>query len=472
MKPAPLPYQETGIDFLSARPAALLADDAGLGKSLQLIRAADKVGATRLLVVSPAVGRVSWAIQFQEWDTSGRLVVQFPNQTAGLIPDGPLALIVTHDYLSNTARAASLMQAMMRAQPFDAVIVDEAHAFKNPSANRTQMLYGHRAMRRSGLLRPELYGGHDPKHVWIATATPTPLHAGELYPHLRALFPDVLTSLFNGKMPGHVQFTEWACYVEQTAFGTRINGNRPNAIALLRQAIKPLMLLRTKADVLTQLPPLTTTLLPLEVVKPADRDAVTDALLDITSLSDDDEFLSAVTSAWTDPHYSTRRKALGILKASAVLPWIKDFLSADPDRKLAVFAHHRDVIDYLRSELAALRIGSCVVDGRTSPPEAAEAVDRFQTEPRCRVFIGQNRAASTAITLTAASTVLLLEPDPSPAINYQALSRCHRLGQRDNVHGVFAAEASNPIEARLINIIRRRAADNRDLFGVETPGTV
>jgi SNF2 family DNA or RNA helicase len=469
---APLPYQETGIDFLAARPVALLADDAGLGKSLQLIRAADRVGAKRLLVLSPAVGRVSWAIQFREWDTTGRLVLNYPNDTLGLIPDGPVALIVTHDYLSRADRAADLMAAMLRAEPFDAVIVDEAHAFKSMTAVRTQMLYGHRAMRASGLLRPALWKDGAPRHIWIATATFTPLNASEFYPHLRALFPDMLAGLFGGKVPNFKTFRDWACYVEKTAFGERINGNRSDAIWRLRAALQPHLLLRTKADVLTQLPPLTTTLHPVEVASAKDLDAVEDAMLDITALSDDDEFLAAVSAAWTDPHYSTRRKALGILKASAIMPWITDFLSANPDRKLVAFAHHRDVIDHLRSELEAARIGSAVLDGRTSAADAREAVDRFQTEPACRVFIGQNRAASTAITLTAASTVLLLEPDPSPAINYQALSRCHRLGQSDNVHGVFVSAARSPIEARLINIIRRRAADNRDLFGVETPGTV
>lgn len=471
---APLPYQVDGIRYLAGRHAALLGDDTGLGKSMQMIGAADASGASRVLVLTPAVGRVSWALQFAEWDTCRRLVLNFPDQTAGLIPDGPLALIVTLDYLSNPKRAADFALALSKAEAFDACFIDEAHGLKTPTANRTRAIYGRNLDRQSGILRDALHRGQL-RHIWPASATFTPLHAGELYPHLSALFPDVLRGLFKGKAPNYHQFLHRFCNVVKTSFGDKIDGNRKDTIPELRDALRPHLLLRTKAEVLGQLPPLTTDLLPLEVADKGELDAALEPDRELATdlcRADDDVFLDALRTAWSDPHYSTRRKALGELKAKAAVEWIVAFLKADPARKLVIFAHHRAVLDLLSDRLYGARLGKARLDGATSAAEAADAVHRFQHEPACRVFLGQNRAASTAITLTAASTVLMLEPDPSPAINYQAVSRCHRLGQASNVHALFGFEARNPIERRLVNIIRRRASDNLDLFGVDNPATV
>ncbi|GKT33494.1 putative multi-domain containing protein, partial [Aduncisulcus paluster] len=64
--------------------------------------------------------------------------------------------------------------------------------------------------------------------------------------------------------------------------------------------------------------------------------------------------------------------------------------------------------------------------------------------------------------LTAASDVLLIEPDGSPVHNYQAISRCHRIGQTNGVIAHFAY-AHGTIDARISNLLRKRAADMQDL---------
>jgi SNF2 family DNA or RNA helicase len=61
-----------------------------------------------------------------------------------------------------------------------------------------------------------------------------------------------------------------------------------------------------------------------------------------------------------------------------------------------------------------------------------EAIDRFQSDPRTRVFLGQNIACQTGITLTAAKRVVLVEPDWTGDVNLQLGKRVARIGQKSN----------------------------------------
>jgi len=456
------PYQIAGMDFLTARKRAFLCDDAGLGKSMQMITAANNLGARRLLILAPATARGSWKLQLAEWDGHRRPVLTYPLASKkDKLPKGPLALIVGIEYLSNKARAQALMADIAASEAFGAAVIDEAQMVKSPDAARTKSIYGARLDLKNAVLSPEYVTG--PR--WLATATPTPLgHVGELYAHLRALFPDVLAKLFGGVIPNKFGFEDRFCHVWESRFGREIMGNNPETVAELRAALAPHIIMRRKADVLTELPPIVTIALPLETgfklpnsLSEEEVAAMTDA--DVQAYLQDLEMLEG-----------SPRRHLGNAKAAAVLPWIKTFLGDDPTRKVLVFGHHKEVLATLFDGLQSY--GAVVLDGSKTPAQKEEAVQRFQNMPSHRVFIGQNKAAGTAITLTAASTVVLVEPDPSPDQNYQIVSRAHRLGQKDTVMAYVAYDEAVPLERRQAQILRRRAEDNYEMFGVQTPGVL
>jgi SWI/SNF-related matrix-associated actin-dependent regulator of chromatin subfamily A-like protein 1 len=448
-------YQSAGIDWLAARDAAILGDDAGLGKSVQMIEAARRRGADRILVLVDGPGRVSWEAEFAKWWPQLR-VYHYPEDTAGLIPDGPLALIVTYGWLSS--HPAALQAALAWSQPFKAAFADEVHKLKTQAATRTRAVYGRKGDRAGSVIEGVPV-------VWVASATLTPKHAGELYTHLRALLPDVLAGLFHGRLPSPVEFETAFCLVSHTGFGKKVEGNNPIAIPALRAALKPHILRRRKADVLPDLPPIQTAPLPLEIADKALREAALDSYmadLPPDTIEADGDILTILGAALADPHIARKRRALGLVKVAPAVAWAADFLEQAPDRKLVIFAHHRDVIAGLAAGLGDHQ--PLVMVGGTPPATAAAHILTFQTEPTARVFIGQNEAAGTAITLTAASDVLLVEPDWTPVVNYQAISRCHRIGQNQGVLARFAY-AHGTMDRRITTVLRRRAQDMLNLWG-------
>ena len=91
------PYQRTGAEWLARQRAGILADDMGVGKSLQAIGAADLAGAQRVLVLVPGIARKTWEDEWAEWQTRRRDVGSV--YTAKLIPDTDV-LMVSYSVLS------------------------------------------------------------------------------------------------------------------------------------------------------------------------------------------------------------------------------------------------------------------------------------------------------------------------------------------------------------------------------------
>ena len=159
--------------------------------------------------------------------------------------------------------------------------------------------------------------------------------------------------------------------------------------------------------------------------------------------------------------------------AEAKAPIAVDFIenALEDSAKVVVFAHHLVAIDLLVSELGDKAVK---LDGRDSLAHRQDAVDRFQTDPACRVFVGGIHAAGVGLTLTAASHVIFVELDWTPGNMTQAEDRCHRIGQKDSVlvqHLVFNESLDCRIAKRLVakQDVIDRALDSEIPVAVENP---
>jgi SWI/SNF-related matrix-associated actin-dependent regulator 1 of chromatin subfamily A len=126
-----------------------------------------------------------------------------------------------------------------------------------------------------------------------------------------------------------------------------------------------------------------------------------------------------------------------------------------------VFAHHKEVVAKLAEALA--EYNPVMITGDTPVASRQDVVDKFQTDDRCRVFIGNIQAAGVGLTLTASSTVIFAELDWVPGNITQAEDRCHRIGQRDSVN-VYHCVVDGSFDQHLAQTI----VDKQDIIDAAT----
>ena len=102
--------------------------------------------------------------------------------------------------------------------------------------------------------------------------------------------------------------------------------------------------------------------------------------------------------------------------------------------------------------------------GPTPPKARAAAIDRFQKDDQCRVFIGNIDVAGPGITLTSAANVAFLEASWVPAVNAQAMARAHRIGQVRPVKArFFCCEGS--VDEKVMEVVARKSLQITKIMG-------
>jgi SWI/SNF-related matrix-associated actin-dependent regulator 1 of chromatin subfamily A len=403
-------FQLKGAEFLSTRAHAVLADQVGVGKSGTAIIACDLVGAKNILVLSPGIARPNMVEEFHAFQTTDRTVEA--NETTTSVPKSDV-VVTSYSLIRRIKVLAPLME-----RKWDVIIADEAHLLKNPVARQTCCAYGNKCTGEFGLVSRA-------DRVWLLSGTLIPNDPSELWSHCAALFHDVT----QGR-----SYTKWVDrYCQKAQDSDKIIGKNPENEKELIQLIKPHILRRTKAQVLPDLPPLIwnqTYVTPDKLPKMPEEIAEVERVLQgaIAKLEHDkSEEGRAAIAAVDKMHIATYRKWTAIAKAPAVVDYLKMELDGGLE-KVVVFAHHSEVIEYLRDNLP----DSVALYGKTPLGLRQRYIDGFRgrlPDFNPRVFIANLEIASTALTLTSASSVVFAESSWVPKDMEQAAARCHRNGQ-------------------------------------------
>jgi SWI/SNF-related matrix-associated actin-dependent regulator 1 of chromatin subfamily A len=444
-----LGYQRAGIAFGFERPAVLIGDEMGLGKTIQAIGILNACpDLKRVLVVCPASLKLNWKRELDKWCVRKRAILIADSKTFLPLADG--ITIINYDVLHKH-------EAEIRGTEWDALIADEAHYCKNPKARRSQMVFGAKATKKEKENGAADIPGIQARKRILLTGTPIANKPVELFPLINYLDPITWGNFF--------KFSIRYCAAHQDRFGWDFTG-ASNLDELQDKLRSTIMVRRLKKDVLTELPPKRRQVVEFPADTPALR-AVARAELEAFEGVDDLEADVELAAASDDPNayeaavarlkkgqqacfegLSELRRETAEAKIKLVIAHLRDAVEASG--KVVCFAHHKSVVAAIAAEFgdAAVRLV-----GDTPMQERQDAVDRFQKDPTCSLFIGSIMAAGVGITLTAASHVVFCELDWVPGNVSQAEDRCHRIGQRDSVlvqHLVLESSLDATMARRII----------------------
>lgn len=449
--PELMTHQQRGATWLSDLCAALLHWDMGTGKTATAIAAAERAqagGFKPILILGPAVSRCNWAREFGIWGRPGRTIHVIESaKDAHTHAD---VIICSHDLAARPD-----VWRILIAQDWDILILDELQALKSITAKRTRAVFGGKPFGRRGL-------AHRATSVWALSGTPAPNTIAELYPWIKFAAPDLIPG--NGARPmTYWQFAETYCALEDGPWGSRIVGNNVAACQRLWADLADVTSRVRKTDVLDDLPPIRFAVVPVA----GDRTAAQVRRMERAQAEDLMAVVDAIKTGEPAPvaHVASLRRLTELAKVGDALALLKDELTDRAVEKVVVFALHHDTIDALVDGLGAF--GAVSIDGRTPAPVRQQAIDRFQSDPTTRVFIGQVTAAGTAITLHAngaCQDVVFIGADWVPGTNAQAAARVWRKGQTGSVLCRFLT-LDNSIDDAIGATLVRKVAELDAVFG-------
>jgi len=413
-------YQKVGADFLCKNPAAFLADEQGLGKTLQVIAACDTLGLTKVVVICPAIAKINWRREFERWGTVEREVKVF-----------------SYDKIT---QSKEVRNEIAKFEP-DVLVLDEAHYLKNRTAKRTKYLYG-QYCRGDGLVRFA-------DRVWLLSGTPIPNNVSDFWTHLKAIWQYPLN---------FAEYTTYFCKTWSGQFGLQILGNKAERMAEFKTVLQSIMLRRKGEVVLKDLPPIWWQSAPVEIENWSDRKHIDDPrqaeavdMILAHSLTGQDLSTEIERIA---PHIASLRRLTGAAKAAPIATQIAGELADDAYDKIVIFAYHTDAIQTLYDRLKDF--SPVVVAGGMPTADRQAAIDNFQTDPKVRVFIGQIVAAGEAIDLSAAAELWFVEMSFTPKDVKQAALRITNHNQtRQALVRVCALEGSidEALQASLLRLV-------------------
>lgn len=444
----PYPYQRVGALSVAAG-RRLLADEPGLGKSLQAIVTAQLLHARKTLVICPPVVQSNWK---REFERTGFLEHLDPNAEVAMIksgrkiPDLPeVGLVLATDSLLAGPSRRPLVEDLM-AWGGDLMVYDEIHRAKTWDAKRSVVM---REIATAFRHRVGLSG------------TPMMSNPAELAPVLA--ITGQLDPVFGGRKPFMDRYTRLDHFGKPQPRAA----NLPELGQILREKV---WVRRTKDQVLPDLPkkpPPRTQIVDVQLTQyRAAHEEVIDKIIDYIAEcfeESDSPPSEEEMQAWCSGQIgcvSQLRRAAGLAKVDAAVEYIVDWVEqsgVDDDgafaRPLIAWGIHNTVINTIAENLDARGISYGIIRGDTSMAQRDNIVQQYQAG-RLAVILANIVAAGVGITLTRGSDAVFVETEWLPDLITQAEDRQHRIGQTRPVLVTFMV-AEGTLDHTIQRVLRR-----------------
>jgi ERCC4-related helicase len=420
-----LPYQLDGIAFAVGSGRAVLADDMGLGKTIQGVGVAEllaqQAGIGKVLVVCPTSLKSQWRSEINRFsDRSCQLVLGSFAERHTQYENEAFFTVCNYEQVLRDILAVERV-------PWDLIILDEGQRIKNWEAKTTHVV--------KRLKSP---------FALVLSGTPLENRIDELY--------SVVQFVDDRRLGPAFRFFNRHRITDEKG---KVLGYKN--LEQLRRHLAPILLRRTREQVLTQLPERTTEIVRIE---PTDEQLeIHAAHMRVVASIVRKSFISemdllrlrqallmcrmAANSTYLcnkqEPAYSTKLERLEeILEQSF----------SENGNKAVLFSEWTTMLELVEEILARLKLKYVRLDGSVPQRNRQQLVNEFQTQADCRLFITTN-AGSTGLNLQAANTVINCDLPWNPAVLEQRIARAHRMGQKQPVHA-FLLVTEQTLEESLL----------------------
>jgi hypothetical protein len=428
-----LPYQLDGIAFSVGAGRAILADDMGLGKTIQGIGVAEllakQADISRVLVVCPASLKSQWRSEIQRFcGRSTQLIFGSGAERAQQYHSDAFFTICNYEQVLRDITAIETV-------PWDLVILDEGQRIKNWESKTSRRI---RQIESPFRL--------------VLSGTPLENRLGELYTITKFVDNDLLGPAYQFFNRHHI-------------VDDRGKTQAYHRLDELRQKLSRILLRRTRSEIADQLPSRTD-----EVV----RIMGTQEQLDIQNANVARAAQIAAKKYMTEIDRIVLMSCLSNARMACDSTWLLDqekeeyssklerlnelleSLLEDPTRKIVIFSEWKRMLDRIEIQLDEFGADFVRLDGSVPQKKRGALVNRFQTDPQCRVICMTN-AGSTGLNLQAANTVINVDLPWNPAVLEQRIARAYRMGQKNPVHVYKLVTVGPPrgetIEERLLDTL-------------------
>ena len=423
-----LPYQLDGIAFAVGAGRAILADDMGLGKTIQGVGVAEflarEAGITRVLVVCPASVKSQWRSEIERFSKREcQIVLGSARERLSQYENDCFFTICNYEQVLRDIVAIERVR-------WDLIILDEGQRIKNWEAQTSRIVKG---LKSSFAL--------------VLSGTPLENRLEELY--------SVAQFVDDRRLGPAFRFLNRYRIADENG---RVLGY--GNLAELRARLAPILLRRTRASVMQELPPRSTEI--IRVAPTGEQVEMHDGSLRVVSQIVNKPYISemdllrlrkallicrmaADSTTLVDkrkPGYSSKLEHLGELL---------DRMLAEGDRKMIVFSEWTGMLDLIEPLLSRRGARFVRLDGSVPQKKRQPIVHAFQKEADCRAILMTN-AGATGLNLQAANTVINVDLPWNPAVLEQRIGRAHRMGQKQPVQ-VYLLVTEQTIEENMLKTL-------------------
>ena len=471
-------HQKEGVKFLLANKKCILADSMGLGKTYQAICAAVLGNFKKILIITTASLKTTWrkeielvepkeniqVINGSEWQSGYKFTIvnydiaqrfyevaeeiayeikEMPNAD-GTVTKVKVPITVKNkstgklEYKMKKSRKKEDIKEALKKSPlfleqFDCVIIDEAHKLSNPKAKRYQVLEDF--IKKSQI-----------PYVFLLTGTPITKDTVKFYYLLKLIDANITKD--------NIYYMRTYCSAKKRKFRGKelLVPGKSSHLDELKEKVKHLYIRRELKDM-------------ADMVNKTVSTRYYD--LDKLQIAEYDRLWKEYTMAQLENGDNTNEDYRQLVEGGLVRHFLANQMidntiklideKIEDGDKVVVMCTFTDELQKFKAYYGS----KCVVyDGKMTPKAKDKAFDKFQNDPKVKVFVGNIVAASVGLSLTAAHTLIFNSYSWIAAENQQAEDRVYRLTSTNDVEIIYQLFTDSISEHMYKTVIEKQRVAN------------